>query len=187
MESWSYVSEGKGFVYDEAISGTDAILRGKKQFMDWELKTPCSYGSNIVVSGQEGIENQGFVKMGFSKMRRKSLPNHSIGDVWSGSGGGRMVNPIGSTPNAFSGEEESNLKLPSSVMESNSRDSSLIDLKLGRFADHKDAHVLDFVKTTAMVSASESSMPGKRARAIGLSSHTPICQVQGCKKDLPNN
>uniref|UniRef100_A0A5B6Z6W2 Putative LIGULELESS1 protein n=1 Tax=Davidia involucrata TaxID=16924 RepID=A0A5B6Z6W2_DAVIN len=179
MESWSYVSEGKGFV-----SNDDAIARGKNGLMGWELKIPCSYGSNMVVSNQEAIENQGFVELGFPEITRKSMLN-SIGNVLSSkSGGGRMVDPISATPNAFSGEDESSLKQSSSVMESNNRDSSLIDLKLGRFADHRDSHNLNSAKTTPNFSSAELSLPAKRVRASGLSSQTPFCQVHGCKKDL---
>uniref|UniRef100_A0A5B6Z413 Putative squamosa promoter-binding-like protein 6 isoform X3 n=1 Tax=Davidia involucrata TaxID=16924 RepID=A0A5B6Z413_DAVIN len=188
MESWSYAYEGKGFVSDEAISAPDAIARGKIGLMGWELKTPCSYGSNMVVSTQETIENRSFVELGFPEMTRKSLPNNSIGDVLSNkSGGGRTVDPITATPNAFSGEDESSSKLSSSVVEYNSRDSSLIDLKLGRFTDHRDAQNLNSAKAAPNLSSAESSMPAKRVRALGLSSQTPFCQVHGCKKDLSSS
>ncbi|KAA8541063.1 hypothetical protein F0562_025026 [Nyssa sinensis] len=187
MESWSYVSEGKGFVSNghDAIMSPYAIVNGKNGLMGWELNTPCSYGSNMVVSSQEATENQRFVELGFPEMTKKSLPIDSIGNVSSSkSSGRRMVDPISAIPNAFSGEDESSSKLSSSVVESNSRDLSLIDLKLGRFADHRDASYLNSTKTTPNLSSAESSMPAKRVRASGLSSQTPFCQVHGCKKDL---
>ncbi|KAA8542571.1 hypothetical protein F0562_023723 [Nyssa sinensis] len=185
MESWSFVSEGKGFVSDEAFSASDANTRGKIGLMGWELKTPCSYGSNMV---QETIGNQGFVELGFPEMTRKSLPIDSIGDVLScKSGGGRITDPITATSHALSGEDESSSKLSSSVVEYNIRDSSLIDLKLGRFTDHRDAQDLNSAKADPNLSSAESSMPAKRVRASGSSSQTPLCQVHGCKKDLSSS
>ncbi|KAF5933757.1 hypothetical protein HYC85_029928 [Camellia sinensis] len=87
----------------------------------------------VVTTSEGGIENQGFVELGFPETMRKSRPlNNSVKDVsgcrFFGEG---MCTPITSTTNAFSGEDESSSKFSSSVVESNSRDSSLIDLKLG--------------------------------------------------------
>ncbi|GFZ12172.1 squamosa promoter-binding protein-like (SBP domain) transcription factor family protein [Actinidia rufa] len=135
MESWSYVSQGNGFVLNEPIS----------------------------------IENQGFVELGFPEMMGKSWPGKNlVKDCFSS----KVVSekfpiPMASTANAFSGEED----FSSSMVESNSRDSSLIDLNLGRIADHRNGQDLS------------SSAPAKRVR-VGLSSKTPFCQVYGCKKDL---
>ncbi|KAL7192280.1 hypothetical protein ACSBR2_024176 [Camellia fascicularis] len=166
MESWSYVSQGKGFVSDDSISAPDVFGRGKNGLMGWELKTPCNYDSNLV-------ENQGFVELGFPEMPRKSWPENNMNE--------RICTPITSMTNAFSGEDESSSKFSSSVVESNSRDSSFIDLKLGRIAD-------DFrsSQTAPVLSSSESLLPTKRVRA-GLSSQTPFCQVYGCKKDLSSS
>ncbi|KAI7986426.1 Squamosa promoter-binding-like protein 6 [Camellia lanceoleosa] len=189
MESWSYVSEGKGFVSDESISATDVIGRGKNGLMGWELKTPCSYDNNMVITTSEGgIENQGFVELGFPETMRKSRPlNNSVKDIsgcrFFGEG---MCTPITSTTNAFSGEDESSSKFSSSVVESNSRDSSLIDLKLGRLGDHRDPQNFKSSKAAPMLSSAESSTPAKRVRA-GTSTHTPFCQVYGCKKDLSSS
>ncbi|XP_049375450.1 squamosa promoter-binding-like protein 6 [Solanum verrucosum] len=111
MESWSYVSGGKGFVSEESVSVDDGI-------------TPCSWS-------QQGVKNQ---QVG-SQIR-----------------------------DAFGGEDESSSNHSSSTY---SKDSSLIDLKLGRgrFLDEKNFNL--------------SST--KRNRAGGL---TSFCQVQGCGKDL---
>lgn len=111
MESWSYVSGGKGFVSEESVSVDDGI-------------TPCSWS-------QQGVKNQ---QVG-SEIR-----------------------------DAFGGEDESSSNHSNSTY---SKDSSLIDLKLGRgrFLDAKNFNL--------------SST--KRNRAGGL---TSFCQVQGCGKDL---
>ncbi|XP_058195351.1 squamosa promoter-binding-like protein 6 [Rhododendron vialii] len=167
MESWSYVSLEKGFVHDESIH----LEKGKKGLMGLELKAPyCSYESSFAVTSEKGIENQGFVEFNFPEMvRRKSWPENE-----------RVSAPISHTTNTFSAENESGSRISDSLVESSSRDSSLIDLKLGRI---DDAVELVFSKAAPMDSLVDSSMPAKRVRA-GLGSQTPFCQVYGCKKDL---
>ncbi|XWS37251.1 hypothetical protein CRYUN_Cryun19dG0027300 [Craigia yunnanensis] len=185
MESWSYVSGEKGSVSDAAISPSDSYARNRSSFMNWELKGPYSFSKNMVVSGQQAIENHAFGKLGYGEFIGKQLPNDSIGDVLSSKvSGGRTVNPIMATLNAFSGDDESTSKLSNSVVDSNSRDSSLIDLKLGRFPDHRDGQSSSFSLGAPILSSSESSTPPKRVRAAELNSHTAYCQVYGCNKDL---
>lgn len=129
MESWNCVSKGKGFAIasDETTLPTNSVMTSKNAFLDWELR-PCSFGNNMLFSGQQ---------------------------------------------------DESTSKLSSSVVDSNSRDSSSIDLKLGRLPDQRDAHI-----SNPILSSSESSRPAKRVRASGVYSQTAFCQVYGCNKDL---
>lgn len=155
MESWSYVSHQKG----------------KNGSMGLELKTPYgNYENSFAVTSEEGIENQGFVQLNSPEMMtRKSWPRSE-----------GISTPISYMSNTFSGENDSSSKISGSVVESNSRDSSLIDLKLGRIAD---AVELISSKAAPVLSSVDSSLPAKRVRA-GLSSQTPLCQVYGCNKDL---
>lgn len=196
MESWSYVSGGKNFVSDESVSATDGIGRSKSGFMGWELKSSTSFDNcTFMCSSQDNLKNQEFVELGGGScnnvLRKSLLPGDSITDVLSSHYGcERVYNPITAPPplppNAavVPGEEESNSKLSSSIVESNCRDSSLIDLKLGRFSDHRDAQT----KANPIFSSAESPIPPiKRARAGSLSSQTPFCQVHGCKKDLSSS
>lgn len=132
MESWNFVSEGKGIVSDETILPANSLMRSKNALMGWELRT-CSFGNNMLLSGQE---------------------------------------------------DDSTSKFSSSVVDSNSRDSSSIDLQLGRLPDQRDAHISKFSKGFPILSSSESSRPAKRVRASGLYSQTAFCQVYGCNKDL---
>ena len=156
--------------------------------MGWELKTPCGYGNSILVSSQQVIQNQGFGEFGIPEMVRKQLPDNSIRDVSCGKGGdGIMVNSIMVSPNVFPRDDESSSKLSSSVMESNSQDSLLIDLKLGRFADHSDSQNCKPSKANPSLPSAESSTPAKRVRAVGLNSQTAFCQVHGCNKDLSSS
>ncbi|CAK9133821.1 unnamed protein product [Ilex paraguariensis] len=179
MESWSFVSGGTGFASEESVSA-DGIPRDKNELIGWELKNPSCFGSNMVISSQEPIKNQGFVELGFPEMMKKSLPNGSIF-------GGRMLTSVTAMTNAFSGEEDSSSKLSSSVVESNGEDSSFIDLKLGRLADHSEAQNFNSCKATPNLSSAESSIPAKRVRSGGLSSSTHFCQVYGCRKDLSSS
>lgn len=184
MESWTYVSEGKGFVSEETISTFNSLARSKNAVLGWELKTPCTFGNNMLVPGQQDIENHGFGE--YIEMIGKPLPSDSIGGVLSSKVGvGKNVNHT--MTNTFSGEEESSSKLSSSILDSNSKDSSLIDLKLGRITDHRDIHTSKFSKGAPVLSSLESSTPPKRMRISGLHSQTAFCQVYGCNKDLSSS
>ncbi|GAV66176.1 SBP domain-containing protein [Cephalotus follicularis] len=188
MESWSYVSGGKGFVSNEITSPSDPFARSKNALMGWELKSP-SFGNNMLVSSQQAICNQGFGDLGFQELLGKQMHNDSIRDVLNTKfDPAKLVNPVMATPNAFVGEDESTSRLSSSVVDSNySRDSSLIDLKLGRFVDQRDAQNSKVYRGTPVVSSSESSTPPKRVRVAGLTLHSAYCQVYGCNKDLSSS
>ncbi|XP_022728778.1 squamosa promoter-binding-like protein 6 [Durio zibethinus] len=188
MESWSFVSGEKESVYDAAISPSDSYARNRNAFINWELKGPYSFNNNMLVSGQQAIKNHALGELGYGELIGKQLPNDSIGDVLSSKiSGGRALNPIMATLNAFSGDDESTLKLSSSVVDSKSWDSSLIDLKLGRFHDHRDGQNSSFAIGAPVLSSSESSTPPKRVRAARENSHTAYCQVYGCNKDLTSS
>lgn len=163
MESWSCISEGKGFVSDETISHSDSLARNRNALMGWDLKIPCTY------------ESHGFGELGLPEMLGKHLPRRTINTSSMGSS------------NVFSGEDESSLKISSSIAESNSRDSSLFDLKLGRFADNRDVYNSKLSKGASILSSSESSTPTKRMRITGVYSQTAYCQVYGCNKDLSSS
>ncbi|OMO79901.1 Transcription factor, SBP-box [Corchorus olitorius] len=187
MESWSYVSGEKGSVSDAAISPSDSYARNRNVLMSWELKGSYGYSNNIPVSGQQSIENHAFGELGYGELIGKQLPHDSIGNIFSTKfSGGRTVNSVMASLNTFSGEDESTSKLSSSVVDSSSRDSSLIDLKLGRFPNHRDGQNSSFSIGAPILSSSESSTPPKRVRA-GVNSHTAYCQVYGCNKDLTSS
>ncbi|KAL5543314.1 hypothetical protein UlMin_007098 [Ulmus minor] len=187
MESWSYVSEGKGFVSEETISPFNSLARSKNALLDWDLKTPsCSFGNNMLVSSQQAIENQGFGD--YIELLGKQLPSDSIGDVLSNKDcGGKTIDPT--LMNAFSGDDESSSKFSSSIMDYSSRDSSLIDLKLGRMGDRRDVQSSKFCRGAPGLSSSESSRstPPKRTRVSGMNAQTSFCQVYGCNKDLSSS
>ncbi|KAK1404555.1 squamosa promoter-binding-like protein 6 [Heracleum sosnowskyi] len=186
MESWSFVSGERGFVSEDSVTASDVITTSRNGQMDWEFKSPFYGGGNNNIglgsSSQEGMENMGILDLGHhQESLRKSVSNgDALGNKLSGV---RMFNSL--AENAFWGEEEPNVKLPSSIMDFSSADSSLIDLKLGRFDDQRDDQRLSSSRVAPNIYSSDSlSVTGKRIRAGGLNSMTPYCQVFGCKKDL---
>ncbi|KAK7265882.1 hypothetical protein RJT34_33507 [Clitoria ternatea] len=192
MESWSYVPEEKEYVSDGTLSSPNTLGRSKNSFLSWELKTPCSFSQDMLALGQQNIENQGFEELGFPEMLggKQLLSDDVIASAPSRKVDGRHCNRNTATtsvmdaPIAFSHRGDSNSKLSNSLVDSNTRDS-LIDLKLGRFADHGDT--IDhpaFSKGGPILSSSESSTPPKRGRASGVHSQIAYCQVYGCNKDL---
>ncbi|XP_059285968.1 squamosa promoter-binding-like protein 6 [Lycium ferocissimum] len=161
LESWRCICGGnKGFVSEESVSVNDGIgiTLGKNRESGWELNTPCNWKNSLVCSSQEGIKNQEFSELGSQHLMRKSMPNNQIRD-------GKLGDETRSSLFFdFSATDES-----SSVVESNYKDSSLIDLKLGRFPDAQSFKIMPNLSST------------KRNRGGGL---TPFCPVQGCGKDL---
>ncbi|XP_009777336.1 squamosa promoter-binding-like protein 6 isoform X2 [Nicotiana sylvestris] len=171
MESWSFFSVGKGFVSEDSVSLDDRIIREKHCVTSWELNNPSSFGSTV------GIENQEFPKLG--------TPNNQIRDVLSNKiSGGGVFSSVTVPQIVFSGASESSSKMSRSVVESNCRDSSLVDLKLGSFPGQQ--HVQSFKSPKIMTNLS-SNVPDKRMRSGGLKYQTPYCQVQGCSKDLSSS
>lgn len=176
MESWSYVSEEKGFVSNDTLSPPNTLSRTKGSILGWELKTPSTFSSDMLSSAQQqNIGNQSFNEMGFPEMLGKQLSYDPIITVPTRKLQGTSNNPFMSAPSSISAVDDSNSKLSNSAVESNGRES-LIDLKLGRFGgDPRDA---------PMLSSSESSAPTKRIRGSGVQSQIAYCQVYGCNKDL---
>lgn len=188
MGSWSYVSRGRELASDATDLQANSSARSKNTLMGWELKTPSSYGNNILVSSQQVIQNHSFGELDICEMVRKQLPDNSIRVVSCGKvGEGIMVNSNMVSPNVFPRGDESSSKFSSSVMDSNSGDSLLIDLKLGRFSDQSDHQYCKSSKENPILPAAESFTPAKRVRVVGLNSQTAFCQVHGCNKDLSSS
>ncbi|KAF8005754.1 hypothetical protein BT93_K0131 [Corymbia citriodora subsp. variegata] len=188
MESWSYFSEGKAVVSDETVSPFDLLGRSKNAVMNWELRSPPSFGNSVVVSGQEDV-GQGFSQLGFQEIIRKQVhpksPGHVLTDKFDDGNG---ANQIMATLDSFGAEDESTSNLSVSAVDSNTQDSLLIDLKLGRFGESREVPCAKFPQGGKKVlSSSESSTPPKRARSVGANCHTAYCQVHGCHKDLSSS
>lgn len=182
MESWCFDSLDKGYVSSETVSPSDSIIRTKNVLMGWEFKPPFGYDNSILVPNQQSMENPGFSELGFAENVRKQHPNDSVRNLVNSSAFlGDIISPSLITSNAISGDEESSSKLSSAVVESNCRESSLVDLKLGGFGDNLTSKSS---RTAPIVCSAESSTPVKRARLTSLSSQTAYCQVYGCNKDL---
>uniref|UniRef100_A0A0R0F9X8 SBP-type domain-containing protein n=1 Tax=Glycine max TaxID=3847 RepID=A0A0R0F9X8_SOYBN len=176
MESWSYIPEEKECVSNEAPSPPNTLGRSKNSFLGWELKTPCGFSTDMLGLGHHSIENQGFEELGFPEMLGKHMSDDLVASVPTRKVDGnrqqqqhhsdRITGTVVDAPSGFSQRGDSN---------------SLIDLKLGRFAEHGDFTDPAFSK---VLSSSESSTPPKRVRTSGLHSQTAYCQVYGCNKDL---
>ncbi|XP_043707474.1 squamosa promoter-binding-like protein 16 [Telopea speciosissima] len=190
MESWSFGSEGKGFLLsDELISHADARDPSGGVGMCWNSRTHCNFENNMFIPGRLAIESQGgFMELGFPEITKKSLPDNPIGGVLGSEiGNASVASPTCVvSPKTFL-DEESSSRFSSSAVDSNSRDSSLIDLKLGRLADCRDAQKGGSSKQKPVFKSVSSSVPAKRARTTSLNSQTPYCQVLGCNLDLSSS
>ncbi|KAE8654693.1 putative phagocytic receptor 1b [Hibiscus syriacus] len=164
MESWSYCSEGKGLVFSDEMD-LDAFSRSRKAMLSWDLK-PSSTDVEVV----EGMD---FMDFGVADMNKKPFNvNTSMGIFGAEFGNDSTTKSVVSpscivSSSSYFGEEESGSK--------NSQESSLVDLKLGRLSDHKDAHDGKFPTVS------------KKARTTSSLSQAPCCQVYGCNKDLSSS
>ncbi|CAK7326232.1 unnamed protein product [Dovyalis caffra] len=178
MDFWSYAPEGKGLLFaDEIDLSVDAFARSRKAFIGWDT---------------ESVESTEFIDFGFSEIPRKPFHGSKTGVGMFG-GSDVSINSsklaVGS-PNfmmASNSSMESGSNHSNSLMESNSQDSSLIDLKLGRLADCKDAQGSMFSKEKVLLSSVSPTAQAKRARTTCSRSQTSFCQVYGCNKDLSSS
>lgn len=195
MESWSYTSEEKGYMFsDEMDYSLDAFMRSRRALVEWDTKSSCNFEKDGFVSDKEVIKSMEFVDLGFPDLFRRPfhgsqmLPKASSCEQDSYSS--KKVNSSGHAIIAFnspSREEESDLKHEASLVESKGHDSSLIDLKLGRLADSKDASSDKNDKEGfGFPSIYPSTLP-KRARTSGSPTQTMVCQVYGCNNDLSSS
>ncbi|XP_065860605.1 squamosa promoter-binding-like protein 6 [Euphorbia lathyris] len=175
MESWRYAAEGKGLLFpDEIDLSIDSFGRSRKLLSGWD---------------GDSVESMEFVDLGFSETPKKSFYGCERGVEMLGSFEvGIDPNKIELTSPSFMMASNSSLESGSnhsnSFMEANSHDSSLIDLKLGRLADGKNALNTKFLKERSVISSVKPTSQAKRARTVSTRLQTPFCQVYGCHKDL---
>lgn len=190
MESWSYTSEGKALLFsDEVDLPVDPFGRSRKTLMGWESKPSCN---NFDINNA-CVENLEFMDLGFNDFARKTFLTNPIGGTVDGHEVGindSTAKGLTTSPtclvssNSFFKDEESGSKISSSLVESSSQDSTLIDLKLGRLVDCREKQSGSFLKERSVVSSMQPSLTKKRARTANSISQIPLCQVYGCNKDL---
>ncbi|XP_028803549.1 squamosa promoter-binding-like protein 6 [Neltuma alba] len=159
MESWSYLSEEKGyFITDEMDFSLEAFIKGKKG------KDSCNLERDEFGSSGGEAKSMEVSDLGFHDLFQNELDRNHNKRVTS------STNVI-AMDSSFA-EQESQPMFLGSLVESKSPTSSLIDLKLGRIADCKDP---------------SSDKIARRARSSGSPSQTPFCQVYGCNMDLSSS
>lgn len=191
MESWSHALERKMLLHSEEMDlTTEAVGRSRKLLTGWDMKSSFTFENDGLVSDREAVESMEFMELDSADLVRKLLPDNP--NVWFLSGEigrnscERIISPTNLvTSNPYFGGEASSSGLSTSFMESNSHDSSIIDLKLGRLADCIDVEDR-CSEERSVLSSLGSSMPAKRART-SLCSQTPFCQVHGCNMDLSSS
>ncbi|KAF7827950.1 squamosa promoter-binding-like protein 6 [Senna tora] len=152
MESWSYPSEEKGYLLsDEMDFSFEAFMRSRKALVEWDNKAEascCNFEKDEFSSDGEGVKSMEVVDLDSScYSERVNSSTHVVA-------------------------------MDSCLMEeeSKSHHSSLIDLKLGRIADCKDASS-DKIAKRVRTLASTSASPAQK----------PVCQVYGCNMDLSSS
>lgn len=191
MESWSYLSDGKGLIFSEEMDiPVDAFVRSKKSVMGWDLRPSCNFDDNRIVSDREAGESMEIYDVGFPDMTRRPFDSSNAG-MLSGevnSDCSRRVTSACVINSTLSfGEDESGSKISSSLMKSYSQDSPLIDLKLGRLNESSNSQNGKVSKERSAASSVRPSFPAKRARTTSSCSQIPLCQVYGCNMDLSSS
>lgn len=192
MESWSYIPEERSYMFsDEMDFSLDAFMRNRKPLVEWENKSSCNFEKDGFNSDKEVVKSMEFVDLGFPDFLHKSfhgskpLETSSCELDSSSSKRDNSSTHVIALDSSF-GEKEPESKQLSSLVESKTHDSSLIDLKLGRLQDckgatsGKDARGLPLTPT-------HPTTPAKRARTTNLPAQAPLCQVYGCNMDLSSS
>lgn len=172
MDYWNYGSEGRGLVLsDEMVSSsTDALASNRKVCPSWDLRIPSNYENPIPPSVGVAFGNQGFKELS------------------SEAGNGREISHWVNPKMVTREEESGGLRMLSSIGEDKIRDSSLIDLKLGRLADYSDPENGKFSKELKVSSPIVlPTPPAKRSRLANSNGQAPFCQVHGCNMDLSSS
>ncbi|KAF3431612.1 hypothetical protein FNV43_RR26343 [Rhamnella rubrinervis] len=184
MELWNLASEGKSLLFSDELDWSDALARSRKALIQ------CDNG---FVSSREPAESMELMELGFPDMLRRPFHGSQgleilCGGVANNGSISRVSSPTCLiTSNSSLGEDESGSKLSSPFMESNSQDSSLIDLKLGRLIDCKTSQNHGHSSEKPVLSSIRPSLLAKRSRSRGSYSQTPFCQVHGCNMDLSSS
>ncbi|PIM98823.1 hypothetical protein CDL12_28691 [Handroanthus impetiginosus] len=158
MGSWCDFSGEKEYPCENLGLGSSK----NSGLMGWVMNPSISRENSVDCSTQKSIENQEFAELGSTQMMMKFFPK----------GSEKILHPFTVHPNVNSGPKEEPSGL---VFESNKRDSSMIDLKLGRTSDQKE------------IISVNHNLSCKRARPGSWNSQKPLCQVYGCKKDLSSS
>jgi len=191
MESWSYVPEEKGYLFsDEMDFSLDAFMRSRRTLVEWDNKS--NFERDGFNSDREVVKSMEFVDLGFPDLLQKSFhgsqpletSSYEL-DSNSSKRGNSSTHVIGL--DSTIGEEESDSKHLSSLVEAKIHDSSLIDLKLGRLTDCKGANSDKVTKEGFTLTSIHPTTLSKRARTSSLSAQAPVCQVYGCNMDLSSS
>ncbi|PNY13125.1 squamosa promoter-binding-like protein 6-like [Trifolium pratense] len=187
MESWSYIPEERSYLFsDEMDFSLDAFMRSRKPLVEWENKSSCNFE-------RDGFKGMEFVDLGFPDFLQKSFHSSKPMETSSceldsnnSSKRGNSSSHVIAFDSSF-GEEDSEPKhLSSSLVELKNRDSSSIDLKLGRLADFQGANIDRNAKEFTSAAMPQTSL-AKRARTSSLPAQAPVCQVYGCNMDLSSS
>ncbi|XP_038719389.1 squamosa promoter-binding-like protein 6 [Tripterygium wilfordii] len=194
MEPWNFVSASKSiFFSDEIDLPSDALLRSRKDVIEWGIKhcsDPLSHG---VMSDRESVESMELMDLGIHDVSRKALYENmggrllGDGEVSADSSAGVVSPPTMMTSNSSFREGESTSKHTNYFLKSNSQDSTLIDLKLGRLADFNDSLNYNVTNENLLQHPVQPPLQAKRGRKSGSYSVTPFCQVLGCNRDLSSS
>ncbi|KAK7275005.1 hypothetical protein RIF29_16111 [Crotalaria pallida] len=195
MESWSYVQEENSYLFsDEMDFSLDAFMRSRKALVEWDNKASFNFKRDGFTSDREVVKSMEFVDLGFPDLLRKSFHGGQPLDTTTSSceldsnsskRGNSSTHVIAFDSSL--GEEESESKLLSSLVESKTHDSSLINLKLGRLADCQGATNDNDAKEGFTFASIHPTTLAKRARTSSSPIQTPVCQVYGCNKDLSSS
>ncbi|XP_059655664.1 squamosa promoter-binding-like protein 6 [Cornus florida] len=185
MEFWSHASEGNNLLISNNIDSS-ALARTRNISTEWDFKSPSNF--DMLVPNREAVDCMEFTELGVSDMMRKSLISNPNLGILAGESGNDSRKRVPSTscvitPSSFRGELEPGSRFSGSVVESDSKKLSLIDLKLGKLAEWREAknsRLLD-------LSSKGASSAAKRARTLNSYSQAPFCQVYGCNKDLSSS
>lgn len=187
MEFQELYWENKSSVFLDNIEfPIDVLVRNKNFVRNLEIKDLCDFDKDGLDLDRETVDDIGFIETIFHHgMSKSALDSPGFG-VSSGEISDSSINKVTSTSIINLGHSTKEMGF-GTVFEHNNEKESMIGKELDKYADSKEVSSMLSSEESLISSLMEHSLPTKRARNTGLYPQIPICQVQGCYKDLSSS
>lgn len=178
MEFLSYSLEDRGCMFLDGVElSIDVLARNRNLMKNLDMKDICDFDKNMMVLDRETF-----------------VPNSFLGSAFSGISSDEMndslINKDPSTMvdlDHFARELGLGAEHYCTAYEPNNEKEPVVNLQLEKCADSKDVSSILSSEESMVSLLVGDSLPAKRARTTDLCPQIPICQVQGCYKDLSSS
>lgn len=177
MEFLSYSLEDRGSMFLDGIElSIDVLARNKNLIKNLDMKDICDFDKNIMCLDRETVVPNSFLDSACSGVSSDEMGDSLIHKDPSST---CMINL-----EHFTQELELCAEHYGTAYDPNNEKESVLNLQLEKCIDSKD---VSSILSSEESMVEDSILPAKRAKTTNLCLQIPICQVQGCYKDLSNS